>query len=88
MKIVISPRAEKQLKKLSKINQIVVSNKIVSLGGIERVVNRESPKGYKNIFRVRVGDMRVVYKKTKREIYIVLIGHRREVYDKLKRLLK
>ena len=85
MKITISPRAEKELKNLSKINQIAITKKIRSLPR-NQLISEERLKGYKNIFRVRVGDYRIVYKKTLQEVFIVLIGHRKNIYDLLKRL--
>lgn len=86
MKITISARAEKELRKLSKINQIAIAAKIRSFATTE-IINEEKLSGYKNIYRVRVGDYRIVFKKIPSEIYIVLIGHRKDIYDLLKRLL-
>lgn len=85
MKLVISPRAEKELKKLSKIDQIAVARKIRSLC-LPPILNEEKLSGYKNIFRVRVGNFRIVYKKTFQEIFIVLIGHRKDIYKLFKQL--
>lgn len=74
MRLIISLKAEKELKKLSKINQIAVAKKI--RGFVQSpILNEEKLSGYKNIFRVRVSNFRIVYKKTSQEIYIVLIGH-------------
>ena len=86
MKIVISPRAEKQLKKASKVNQIAIANKIRKLAKPQRTA--EKLQGYSDIERVRVGDYRIVYKLKKKQIFIVLIGHRREIYKQLRRLLR
>ncbi len=82
MKIVISPKAEKQLKKLSKVDQIIIARKIRSLPEIVESQNQNLKKlrGYRNIFRLRVGVMRIVFKNSLREIYIVSIGHRKDVY--------
>lgn len=85
MKVIISPKAEHELEYLPKIDQIALAKKIRSLTGIQ-VVNAEKLKGYKNIFRTRVGNYRIVYRKTTEEIYIILIGHRKNIYDLLKRL--
>ncbi len=85
MKIIISPRAEKDFKKLSKINQIAVTKKIRQLKE-SQISQEEKLKGFRNIFRVRVGDFRIVFKRTSQEIYIILIGHRKNVYDLLRRL--
>ena len=85
MIITISPRAEKELKKLSKIDQIAVAKKIRGLA-ILPILNEEKLSGYKNIFRVRVGNIRIVYRRTSQEIFIVLIAHRKEIYKLIKQL--
>ena len=86
MKIIISPRAEKQLKKASKVNQIAIANKIRSIRD-EKKSQGIKLRGFPNVYRVRIGDYRIVYKKTKKLVYIVLIGHRRDVYRLVKQLL-
>ena len=86
MKVILSPRAEKQLKKLPKIDQIAVAKKIRNIRNEKVIIQEEKLKGFSNIFRTRVGDYRIVYKKIRLEIYIVLIRHRKEVYEILKRL--
>lgn len=88
MKIIISPRAEKQLKKLPKISQIAVAKKIRSIRDQKNFGREERLKGFRNIFRVRVGDYRIVYRKTSKQIYIILIRHRRDVYRLLKELFR
>jgi mRNA interferase RelE/StbE len=87
MKIVISARAEKQLKKLSKINQIAIAKKIRRIA-VDQLGITKRLSGYKNIYRVRVGDYRIVYKKTSNLIYIILIRDRKDVYRVLKRLIQ
>jgi len=88
MKVTLSPRAEKQLKKLPKTNQIFVAKKIRGLEKALRPRGEAKLKGFKNIFRVRVGDYRIVYKRTKKLIYIVSIAHRKDIYKLVKRFLK
>jgi mRNA interferase RelE/StbE len=87
MKVTLSHRAEKQLKKLSKTNQVFVAKKIRGLKEDQRPGDKEKLKGFKNIFRVRVGDYRIVYKKTKNLICVVSIAHRKDIYKLVKRLL-
>lgn len=84
MKIILSPRSEKQLRKLPKFDQIAVAQKIRSLTGLP-VSGEEKLSGYPKIYRVRVGNYRIVYRKMD-DIYIVLIGHRRDIYRALKDL--
>ena len=87
MRITISSRAEKELKKINKIDQIAISGKIRSL--LENlIINEKKLSGFKDIFRVRVGNYRIVYRKTSQEIHIVLIHHRKDVYRIVNQLLK
>lgn len=83
MNITITSKAEKQLRKLSRIDQIIIAKKLRALpdGNSTQLV------GIKNAYRVRVGDFRIVYVKNGDTIEIVLIGHRKDVYDILKRLV-
>ncbi len=86
MKITILPRAEKELRKLPKFDQIAVATKIRTLPNAS-ISGEEKLSGYPHIYRVRVGNYRIVYKKTSEAITIVLIRHRRDVYRMLKELL-
>lgn len=86
MKIVLSIKAEKSLKRFSRMDQIILSKKIRQLKN-PRNTNEEKIKGFNNIYRVRVGNYRMVYRKTPQEIYIILIAHRKDVYNLLKQLL-
>ena len=88
MKVVLSPRAEKQLKKLPKVDQIAVAKKIRLIRDEKAVAGEEKLKDFENIFRVRVGDYRIVYRRTRKEAYIVLIRHRKDVYRLVKQLLR
>ena len=87
MKITISSRAEKELKKIPKSDQIAVAKKIRLLVSLS-VIGEEKLSGFKNIYRVRIGNNRLVYRKTENEIYVVLIGHRKDIYDLLTRFLR
>ncbi|MEK7129764.1 MAG: type II toxin-antitoxin system RelE/ParE family toxin [Patescibacteria group bacterium] len=86
MKITILPRAEKELRKLPKFDQIAVAAKIRTLP-TPQIAGEEKLTGYAHIYRVRVGNYRIVYKKTSESIAIVLIRHRRDVYRAVRELL-
>ncbi len=87
MKVIISPIAEKQLRKLPKIDQIAIANKIRSIKNISsEVFGEEKLSNYKNIFRVRIGNYRIIYRKKIKEIYIILLGHRKYIYQLLHQL--
>ena len=85
MKIIISPRAEKQLRKIAKFDQIAIVQKIRSLVQ-SNISGEEKLSGYPHMYRVRVGNYRIAYRKTK-FIYIILIGHRKDIYRALQDLL-
>lgn len=87
MKLTLSPRAEKQLRKLPKVTQIVLAKNIRLLKNSQNI-KKEKLKGLKNIYRLRVGNFRIVYRITVKEVYIVLIGHRKDVYKLLENILK
>lgn len=86
MKVILSPRAKKQLKSVGRAVQIILAKKIrefvVSLTGEQKMT------GYQNMYRIRVGNYRIVYRRTSEQIYVILIGHRKEIYRLLRELLK
>lgn len=86
MKITILPRAEKELRKLPKLDQIAVASKIRVLSD-PPVFGEEKLAGYTHVYRVRVGNYRVVYKRASESIVIILIRHRRDIYRMLKDIL-
>lgn len=88
MKVILSPRAEKQLRKLPKLVQIIIAKKIRLIRSGNLFDKGEKLKGYRKIFRARVADYRIVYKKTIAKTYIILIAHRRDIYKFLKRLFR
>lgn len=87
MNITISPKAEKKLKKIPKFDQVAIGQKIRSLGIGQNFLGEEKLGGFKDIYRVRVGDYRIVYQRSSQQIYIVIIGHRKDLYDLLNRLV-
>ncbi len=86
MKIDFTKVARKQLKGFGKAVQIILIKRINDLGKLG--VDERKLQGFKQIFRSRVGDFRIVYRKTTNEIVVILIGHRREIYRLLKALLR
>lgn len=79
----LAPRAEKELRKLAKLDQIAVVDKMESL---PKVTDVKKLGGYANLYRTRVGNYRIVYRVFPKECYVELIGHRRDIYEKLARL--
>lgn len=87
MNVILSPRASKQLKKLSKIDQIAAGKKIRTLRDNDSITNAEKLRGYSDIFRIRFGDYRIVFRVIPSEIYIIAVSHRRDIYKLISRLL-
>jgi len=67
---------------LQRRDRVRVARKIDSLAGDPRPAGVEKPRGAEDLWRVRVGDDRIIYT-IRDEVLLVLvvrIGHRREVY--------
>ena len=81
-RIVYHPKVKDDIKKLNKKQQDRVKNAIINRLETEpeKYGNplKRSLKGY---WKLRVGDVRVVFKITKREILILAILHRKSVYE-------
>ncbi|OGM33053.1 hypothetical protein A2803_02965 [Candidatus Woesebacteria bacterium RIFCSPHIGHO2_01_FULL_44_21] len=87
MKVILSREAEKQFRKLPKTSQIIITRRVRQLKS-GSFVQIEKLTGYKDIYRTRVGQYRIVYRRFADKLFVVLISHRREVYKLLKDLLK
>ena len=86
MKAVFSPLAEKQLEKFPKITQILVAKKVRQIRDQNIITSVEIITGYKGMYRIRIGDYRLIFRKYSDKIYFVLIAHRKEVYKLLARI--
>lgn len=80
--IQISPRARRQLRRLSFSVQEDVREAIDSLSQQPRPLGCRKLRGSEDLWRIRVGDYRVIYQVLDRVLYVrvVAIGHRREIY--------
>lgn len=85
------PAAAKELKALPRKAIIKIDKELLAVA--ENPYQHSSVtrlQGYKDLFRLRVGDYRIVFKLEKRHllILVVKIGHRKEVYDLLRERIK
>ena len=80
--IEVSSTAEKQLRKLSQKDQINVLKRIQELSREPRPNHSRKLRGQDNIYRVRVGNYRILYSIENRHLTIIIlkVGHRRDVY--------
>ncbi|MBU4270089.1 type II toxin-antitoxin system RelE/ParE family toxin [Candidatus Dependentiae bacterium] len=89
--VVFADEATKDLKKIDRQTISKILDKIKLLISVNHSnLNIKKLKSKNLLYRLRVGDYRVIYsiKHEKIIIYIVAIGHRKDIYQKLdKRIL-
>jgi mRNA interferase RelE/StbE len=81
--IQFSKSAEKEIEKLSAIIVEKVVIAIQSLSQNPRPIGYKKLKGFKDLYRIRIGDYRVIYR-IEDDILIIevlKVGHRRYVYN-------
>lgn len=66
-------------------NKVLEACRILSTNPFSEILKIKKLKGADSLYRIRIGDYRVVYE-VRREVLLILvikIGHRREVYRNL-----
>ena len=78
----VAPVAERQLKALPKLIRTQIGRRIDKLADNPRPHGIEKITGEDDLYRVRTGDYRILYKINDQEllILVVKIGDRKEVY--------
>jgi len=81
-KIEISQTADLQFKELPQLDQLRIARTIYRLGSNPYPTGCRKLTGYKDLFRIRVGNYRLIYSVDKNRIVIIIlkIGHRKDVY--------
>jgi mRNA interferase RelE/StbE len=84
--IEVSPAAARQLKKIDRGALPQIVEKIDSLAHDPRPHGCEKLTGYDDLYRVRVGDYRIVYAVEDRLVLVVVlkVGDRAEVYQRIR----
>ena len=73
------PRLEKLLSKLGREERAVIEPFIEAIISLNwRGLDIRKLKGYKNFFRLRKGEIRIIFTKVEKNILILDIGRRRE----------
>jgi len=80
--VFLKPAALRDLRKLPKDIRRRVTARIDALAGDPRPAGIERLHGEADLYRVRVGDSRIVYQVESKALVmlVVRVGHRREVY--------
>ena len=81
-RIVFTPAAERAFFAMSKDVQRRIDQRLLALQDNPRPPGIKALKGDAGIYRLRVGDYRVLYKVHDDQVVVVIVtvGHRREVY--------
>ena len=84
-KIIFSKKAEKFLYKLDKQSRKLIVQKLRELQGGHQNLNIKKLKSRHRLYRLRVGNLRVIYslKHNRVVIYIVAVGLRKDIYQSL-----
>jgi len=81
-RVVTSETAERQFNRLDRQVQKRIRDHIEALSENPRPHGVKKLKGYRDYWRIRVGDYRVIYtiQDDRLLVVVIRIGHRREVY--------
>ena len=81
--ISIKPSAEKELDRLSDAVFARIDAKILALADNPRPSGCKKLKGHSDLWRIRIGDYRVVYaiNDAAVRVEVLAVGHRKEVYE-------
>ena len=88
--VYLSRVAEKQLCKLHKdIQQTIIKTLHWLVDNETHSLDIKKLSGYEKLYRLRVGDFRIVYEAMHKKVtvHVIYIGHRKNIYDDLKRLI-
>ena len=79
-RLVITNHAEKQLSKLppATAKQIIIS--LSQFIFQPQKANLKKLKGYKNTWRIRVGNYRALFKIENNLVIVIKVGHRKDIY--------
>jgi len=79
----VKPSAQKELDALDDTAFARIDRKILALADNPRPAGCKKLKGYKDYWRIRAGDWRVIYivDDSAKRVHITRVAHRREVYE-------
>ena len=78
----ITPAAKRQIKKLIAPIQLAIVERLEQLAGDPRPPGVLKMQGEESLYRIRVGDYRIIYEIQDRTLLVVVakVGHRGDVY--------
>ena len=80
--IEVSATAKRQLRRLNLVDKIKILKRVRGLAEDPRPPGSRKLRGYTDVYRIRVGQYRVLYSVEDHKLVIILlkVGHRRDVY--------
>lgn len=86
-RIEFAPRADRQFRALEKSLQTRLGRRIDSLAENPRPQGIKKLAGEEDLFRLRVGDYRIIYQIQEKRLVVLVVGvgHRADVYRGLRR---
>ena len=86
--VILSSRAEKELKSIDTVTAESIKSDILSLEDNPRPLGVKKLKGYKDLWRIKSNVYRIIYriKDDIVTVIVVRIAHRKEVYRNIKSL--
>ncbi len=81
--VLLSKTARKQLALLPAFIHNKIIEDISSLAAAPRSAGCKKLKGYKNSYRIRAGDYRIIYEVEDKvlRILVIAVGHRKDIYE-------
>lgn len=84
LQFLATPDFVKSLQKLDKIPQEHVKEQLKFFSEHDNpLLLAKKLRGYKDIFRFRVGNYRVIFRLQQKTIFLLLVRHRKDVYEGL-----
>jgi mRNA interferase RelE/StbE len=85
-RVEVSPAAARQLKKMDRQLVAAIAEKIETLAVDPRPQGCDKLRGYEGLYRVRVGDHRIIYGVEDRLVVVAIlrVGNRADVYQRLR----
>lgn len=81
---IVTPKFIKSLKNLDLTVQQYIKEKLAFFSVHENpLIFAKKLKGYKDLFRFRSGDFRIIFRLSKTKIYLLLAKHRKNIYEGL-----
>lgn len=83
-KVIYEKRVAKDIEKIPHVDVVRIVDRIHALAREEAWLDIKKLKWYvDNLYRLRVGDYRVIYEKRNNELIILIlqVGHRKDIYE-------